>query len=255
MSKLIRGSLILSAACLLASGCGSDRKSTDASVPSSDRGNITIPDGGGTTPDQGVAPADQGQTTPLSCIKLVQCLNDCAGNADCRTGCLAKGTAEAQQQVEALMKCYDAAISGDCAASCTDPSAQACQDCVQPACKAELDACAGTGGPPVQGFGDACDPAAQPTTCPAGLECKPVSAPEKGFCTKACTNPGEACAGAAEGQLAACILGYEGDPATYCAFLCELKDSGGATQTFQCPSTLTCGEEDPPNSGQKGCDP
>lgn len=263
MSKLMQSSMILVAASLLAFGCGSSSKTKTDGGTNDKGGTIKIPDGGGGNTDSGVTPGreggvvpgDQGTPQQLSCIQIVQCVSKCGADQTCATQCISQGTTEAKAQIQALAQCIDTAVKGACAAPCADPQSKACQDCVLPACKAEQDACAGTGGPATDGFGDACDPAAA-TACKTGLECKPTTDPAKGFCTKACTNAGETCPGAAAGQLAACVLGYDGDPNTYCAFLCQLKDNTGGTQSFTCPSTLTCSAtDDPPGSGQKGCDP
>lgn len=68
--------------------------------------------------------------------------------------------------------------------------------------------------------------------------------PGKGFCTPQCTDIGNECYSAPNGQWAQCFIaddkGDAGPGTKYCGFLCA---DGGKTWT--CPGTLTCGQ---PNS-------
>jgi hypothetical protein len=66
----------------------------------------------------------------------------------------------------------------------------------------------------------------------------------KGFCTRQCTDVGNECYGALNGQTAACILtsgggGDAGPGMKFCAFLCKSK-----SQTWTCPATMKCGPAD-----------
>jgi hypothetical protein len=112
-----------------------------------------------------------------------------------------------------------------------------------------------TDGPATGGWGDKCD-----KTCPGGsFTCVPVmTGTTAGFCTKECplADEGKQCAGAAGGQFAGCIIPADAAKSKlYCGFICQTKDNTGKVVTFACPSQLTCGDENPPGSGQKVCVP
>ncbi len=104
--------------------------------------------------------------------------------------------------------------------------------------------------PPVSGaFGDKCIPSAP--KCNTGLKCISIgSATTAGFCSKTCPTIGSICTGQPTGTSAYCLLTVTGGP-NYCAFLCKLS-----TQTWSCPSTLTCSSTpNPPTSSQYPCMP
>ena len=76
------------------------------------------------------------------------------------------------------------------------------------------------------------------------------SAARKGFCTKACNNPGGLCGGGPAGSLAHCVLASADGSQLFCAFHCTLDSF-----PYRCPSEMTCGDETPPGSGQRPCVP
>lgn len=83
--------------------------------------------GGGGTPDSG---------TPLDCPGVLQCIADCptSTTTTCEDACVARGTAAAVSQVNALASCAEAHSCGDSGA------------CLQMNCGPELAACNGGGG-------------------------------------------------------------------------------------------------------------
>jgi hypothetical protein len=75
------------------------------------------------------------------------------------------------------------------------------------------------------------------------LTCIGVSngAPGKGFCSRQCSDVGNECFGAPNGQYAACIMSAQTGPDAgpglkFCGFLCKNKD-----RVWACPATLKCG--------------
>ena len=85
-------------------------------------------------------------------------------------------------------------------------------------------------------------------TCPGGLECVQVGSTS--YCTKTCTNMGQACTGAPTGTGAYCILSNSAKTKYWCGFLCK-----ASSQTWKCPTGLKCGTtEKPAKSGQYWCE-
>jgi hypothetical protein len=77
------------------------------------------------------------------------------------------------------------------------------------------------------GFGSACD---DKQKCSGALFCGTFGGDVKGFCTKYCSNPGGACAGAPSGTSAQCNLELQGQ--YVCGFECGYS--------IPCPTGLTC---------------
>jgi hypothetical protein len=112
-----------------------------------DVGQGLRPDAGGSAPrdaaagsDAAIAPADQG-AAGLSCAEILQCREQCPPDQACYDGCVAQGSATAQQQHAALATCVKNALTGSCSSSCSDVASAACSTCWQAACKAEIAAC------------------------------------------------------------------------------------------------------------------
>ncbi|MFH1130597.1 MAG: hypothetical protein V1754_04635 [Pseudomonadota bacterium] len=229
-------------------GCGSDNEGKDTG-PSTDKGT-TMNEAG--TPIDAGTPIETGTPTGKTCIEILQCVNGCPHtDQTCIDNCVAEGTTEAQGLFNAFMTCANTAVTGDCAADCTDQSSQECQDCVLGTCGAELDACQGVEENLGEGAGDACD---NENPCNSGMECLIFTGDEIGFCSAECNNRGGECGGAPAGTLAACVIQVTGGPSGdyfACGFLCEVQG-----QKYDCPSTMVCGtEENPAGSGQYFCEP
>jgi len=95
-------------------------------------------------------------------------------------------------------------------------------------------------------FGDRCSATKK---CSYGFECKQVTATTS-YCTKKCTNLGQACTGGPTGTFSACIIPGSTTSVNYCGFICVTS-----TSTYSCPSTLKCGSSpNPPGSSQYICE-
>lgn len=203
---------------LTAVGCGT----SGDGQPSSDRG-VILPDSG---------PADL--QTGISCSAIASCYGKCSvGDQACMNTCFARGSSDAQAKFQAVVSCMnDAGASGVCSTECTDPSSDACSDCVVQECAAEIDACKGVS--PV-------DPNSGALCGQAGSSCHPSDicvifsqGAANGMCLGTCNNLGDHCQVAdLATQLSKCAfqvsLGGQGQ--YVCGWLCEV--SGKA---FACPN-------------------
>ncbi|MCK5800213.1 MAG: hypothetical protein KAI47_23645 [Deltaproteobacteria bacterium] len=208
-----------------------------------DTGGV-VTDTGGVVADTGGVVADTGGPATDTCMDIVSCVDACGTDQTCATACVSKGTADAQAKFQAVLTCFDGAIKGTCATQCANQSDPACGTCVKTECAAENTACQGGGGTPEAGFGDFCD--GKTPTCKTGFECV-LMATDKGLCTKTCTNKGGMCTGSPTGTQAFCFITDSTQTKFWCGFVCKISG-----QTYNCPSTLTCGAE---TDGQASCEP
>ena len=204
-----------------------------------------------TARDDAALPADGSPGSDTSgpgnktCSELQSCINKCtAGDTACAQSCVGQSAAQAQAQYAQLNTCFNQQAKSTCAAQCAVAQSDACLYCIANACEQHYFACFG-GGPATPGFGDDCGSAA----CVTGLKClRFAETPTKGFCSKACDNPGHACAGAPPSTMSFCFNSSAPNTSSMCLFICEV-----AGLTAPCPPGLTCAAADPPGSGQRVC--
>jgi hypothetical protein len=95
----------------------------------------------------GAAPAEPSPGTPgptgtMTCAQIAQCFGNCGdGDETCFQSCFDKGSATAQQQLDALDACYETAYSQQCQTQCAAPDSQECFACMDSACTAAVQAC------------------------------------------------------------------------------------------------------------------
>ncbi len=79
---------------------------------------------------------------PFSCAAMVACTRAC-NTGQCAGDCIQHGSADAMIYFTPLQQCAGPACSdaNTGAAPCTDPSSNACLQCVVQSCGAQLDAC------------------------------------------------------------------------------------------------------------------
>ena len=218
----------------------------DSGTPGGDRGAIVLGDGGQTGNGDAAAP-----DVDKSCIGIMMCAQkNCTGTDQvCLTTCIAAAEAEQQKLFYAFVGCAQGALAGTCKAQCAaDQSSAECNMCAGTACENELLTCGGGGGTPEPGFGDLCDPQ---TECATGFECMAIAkGAAKGICTKACTNLGGYCPGAAEGQVAMCAYSMPNSPNDgRCGFACKDPNFGEKA----CPTGMVCGTAS--QQGVSFCEP
>ena len=204
--------------------------------------------GGGGKKDGGGGKADAASIK--DCLDIANCVSKCGSNQTCSQKCISSAPAAAQTKFKAYNTCVGTAVKGSCASKCKDQKAAACTTCWKAACKKELDACQGTGGPAVAGFGNLCS-LSKTGECKTGLKCvgaQGLGTAGKGWCSKTCpaSTSGKPCNGSPTGTQAFCAL-KESATSYYCIFACKLS-----TQSWKCPSTLTCGTV---SNGQAFCEP
>ncbi len=219
---------------------------------SDDNGNKIRLDGGGVPKDGGGVPKDGGGVPKdgggeKNCKEIFQCAVNCGSDQTCIAACVAKGSADGQAKFNALSTCLDNASKDSCANDCADPKSSACATCLQNACGTELDSC-GVGGNPPVGDGKWGDPCSLESGCESGLDCVTFGSAGKSFCTQKCTNQGQECTGTPPaGTKPFCVLSDKAQTTFWCAFLCKAQ-----SQTFPCPTELTCGPEE---KGNAACEP
>jgi hypothetical protein len=77
-----------------------------------------------------------------TCQQGYNCLQSCGQNdLQCFEACLSKLSAIGMGQYMASETCWDSAVKGVCAASCSDQQSQQCYTCVDGKCAAEFKAC------------------------------------------------------------------------------------------------------------------
>jgi len=192
--------------------------------------------GGGKKDTGGGGKKDKGTTTQIKdCTDIANCVSKCSsGDQTCMQKCISAAPAKAQTLFKNYSTCLQTAAKGTCATPCAKPSDAKCTSCLKTACKKQIDACNGTGGPPTAGFGAKCTPG-KTGECKSGLECVGLTA-GKGWCTKTCTNAGKACNNAPTGTAAYCAVKNKDGTKYWCAFVCKIK-----TSTWKCPPDLKCG--------------
>jgi len=78
----------------------------------------------------------------LSCEQGYSCMDTCAESDDaCYEACYSKLTATGMAQFLAAETCWETAVQGTCAASCTDQQSQQCYTCTDGQCGTEFQAC------------------------------------------------------------------------------------------------------------------
>lgn len=115
----------------------------DASIKGTD-GAAPSDSGAPPTADSGTPPiADSGGLSPDSCLAFVDCLDQCPDDnwEACELECLSKASPQAQQLVQAIYDCVDAAFEGSCLSTCQGTDLDTCDACLETACAAQWDAC------------------------------------------------------------------------------------------------------------------
>ena len=164
--------------------CGSDsdaepKENTEETGGDTTGGDTTGGDttGGDTTGgtdngDIGGGGTDTGATN-TTCAEIYDCLVNAGQDAAAQQTCINAGSPEGQQQINALLTCFDT--------NCADAADQAAfQECAGANCGTEIDACFPSTGNAVclQGCTD---------SCPDGLTCSPLQSPAPDGSTGVCT--------------------------------------------------------------------
>lgn len=191
--------------------------------------------------------ADQNVSAPIPASTCKWCGNVCVDLSSSSDHCGACNNRAGKNAVCAKGKitCTNA-VHSLCGNDCVDLKTDSdhCGKCNN---KIALDQMCKNGVPvakPPSPFGAKCT-----STCVQGFVCKEISAISS-YCTKKCTNKGQACTSTPAGTAAFCILPDSTTADLYCGFLCKTK-----TQTWNCPSQLKCSAKDNPlNSGQHFCE-
>jgi hypothetical protein len=141
---------LLVAALLLTTACGDDNGKGgtlggigDASIKGTD-GAAPSDSGAPPTADSGTVPtADSGGVSPGSCAAIWSCSTQCPDEnwEACEQQCLSKASPQAQQLIQAMYDCIDAAFEGSCLADCQGTDFDKCDACLVTACTAPLNAC------------------------------------------------------------------------------------------------------------------
>jgi hypothetical protein len=93
------------------------------------------------------ASVDRTDLAPLGCAGMVACTRTCTDvdTGPCVTACIARGSSAAMAYFQPLQQCAGPACSQNPTDAgpppCSNPSSQACIDCVQQSCATELAAC------------------------------------------------------------------------------------------------------------------
>lgn len=140
-------------ACLLVAGligaCAGETgpaASPDGTVASYDFGYTPPPPPPPPVQDGGIAPTyDTGssiQSGNASCTEIVACfyVNDCQDDA-CDQGCVAQGSAAAQQQYQAMDQCEDGAFGTTCPTCNEQQFDMSCATCLNSTCGQQYTAC------------------------------------------------------------------------------------------------------------------
>lgn len=130
---------------LLASACAGENDGPPA--PSKD-GSSGPPDPGApsspSTPSTPSTPSPGGVTGAKTCAQIDECMAACnQSDMACLDKCFYEGTAAAQAQMAALEQCDEQAFQTTCKSQCATES-QACWDCLDQACAAQIAACFGS---------------------------------------------------------------------------------------------------------------
>jgi len=206
--------------------------------------------GGGGKKDTGGGGKQDAGKAIKDCLDIMSCASKCGSNQTCIQACISKAPAGAQTKFNNYMTCANKALQGSCASKCKNQSDPGCTACIKTACKKEIDACQGTGGPAVAGFGQVCD-LKKTGECKTGLTCvgaQGLGTAGKGWCSKTCpaSSSGKPCSGAPTGTQAFCAL-KESATKYWCLFACKLS-----TSTWKCPTGMACGAV---KNGQAMCGP